>query len=206
MQLQVTIEGNARYETLYIGTQAPGQAAPGMHPYYAQLEDSSKPMDRSPLVHRRHTGCGAQIAGSGEQVAAVFAPRRPGEPARQARPRNRPKPCDDGHAQGSQPARTDAAAPRSGHGARGPGERGALADPAAGRRNPGSGDASGRPRLRAAAARPARPRFRRAVHERRAPGERPGQLGIQPPGTARLRSPSSLRRSRLPGSRRPPPH
>jgi hypothetical protein len=47
-QLQVTIDGNARYETLYIGAQAPGKAAPGSHPYYAQLEDSSKPMDRSP--------------------------------------------------------------------------------------------------------------------------------------------------------------
>jgi hypothetical protein len=47
-QLQVEIEGNARYETLYIGTQAPGQAAPGVHPYYAQLEDSSKPMVKSP--------------------------------------------------------------------------------------------------------------------------------------------------------------
>ena len=47
-QLQVTIEGNTRYETLFIGVQAPGKSAPGTHPYYAQLEDSSKPMDRSP--------------------------------------------------------------------------------------------------------------------------------------------------------------
>jgi hypothetical protein len=47
-QLQVTIEGNARYETLFIGVQAPGPSAPETHPYYAQLEDSSKPMDRSP--------------------------------------------------------------------------------------------------------------------------------------------------------------
>ena len=47
-QLQVKIYGNGRYETLYIGAQAPGRAAPGAHPYYAQLEDSSKPMDRSP--------------------------------------------------------------------------------------------------------------------------------------------------------------
>ena len=47
-QLQVTIYGNTRYETLFIGAQAPGKAAVGAHAYYAQLEDSSKPMDRSP--------------------------------------------------------------------------------------------------------------------------------------------------------------
>jgi hypothetical protein len=48
LQLQVEIVGNTRYETLFIGAQAPGQAGPDAHPYYAQLEDSSKPMDRSP--------------------------------------------------------------------------------------------------------------------------------------------------------------
>jgi hypothetical protein len=47
-QLQVEIGGNSRYETLFIGAQAPGQPEAGEHPYYAQLEDSSKPLDRSP--------------------------------------------------------------------------------------------------------------------------------------------------------------